>query len=224
MFNKNVYETSVAQKLGYDIYPVAEEERHDIIQTITLGSEKGLDEPDNSAVMLFRDGELGGGNVRSMVEGRSLGVVLSKGHRHQRLLGVGQQSGAKGQVGTAVDLYGVLLAEELDNAKGVLGGELYLEVAVNGGDADKVEALIQFCLDFNREMNIPNCISEYGEGGKKVEAGQGFVSHAEFESKLSEISANALLDACTGSNPRAIGQAQMEKMMTAVYFNEEVYF
>ena len=78
--------------------------------------------------------------------------------------------------------------------------------------------------DFNREMNIPNCISEYGEGGKKVEAGQGFVTQAEFESKLSEISANALQDACTLSNPRAIGQAQMERMMTAVYFNEEVYF
>ena len=90
--------------------------------------------------------------------------------------------------------------------------------------AAKVEALIQFCLDFNREMNIPNCISEYGEGGKKVEAGQGFVTQAEFESKLSEISANALQDACTLSNPRAIGQAQMERMMTAVYFNEEVYF
>ena len=90
--------------------------------------------------------------------------------------------------------------------------------------AAKVEALIQFCLDFNREMNIPNCISEYGEGGKKVEAGQGFVTQAEFESTLSEISANALQDACTLSNPRAIGQAQMERMMTAVYFNEEVYF
>ena len=73
-------------------------------------------------------------------------------------------------------------------------------------------------------MNIPNCISEYGEGGKKVAAGEGFVGVAEFESKLSDIAANALLDACTLSNPREIGQAQMERMLNAVYYNEEIYF
>ena len=90
--------------------------------------------------------------------------------------------------------------------------------------ADKVETLIQFCLDFNREMNIPNCISEYGDGGLKVPAGEGFVSVEEFEKKLSDIAANALLDACTGSNPRAIGQAQMEKMLIASYYDQDVYF
>ena len=90
--------------------------------------------------------------------------------------------------------------------------------------AAKVGKLIDFCLDFNREMNIPNCISEYGEGGKKVPAGEGFVSKEEFEKKLSDIAANALLDACTGSNPRAIGQAQMEKMLIASYYDEDVYF
>lgn len=107
--------------------------------------------------------------------------------------------------------------------------ERYAEIAdaINlGGNtrADKVEALIEFCLDFNREMNIPNCISEYGPGGRKVEAGQGFVTQAEFEKKLSDIAANALLDACTLSNPRAIGQEQMERMLAAAYFDQDVYF
>lgn len=30
------------KKLGYDVYPLAEEERHDIIQTVTLGTAEGL--------------------------------------------------------------------------------------------------------------------------------------------------------------------------------------
>jgi cystathionine beta-lyase family protein involved in aluminum resistance len=38
----NVPLSKLFEKLGYNIYPVAEEERHDIIQTITLGTEEGL--------------------------------------------------------------------------------------------------------------------------------------------------------------------------------------
>ncbi len=37
-----VFAAKLFEKLGYDIYPVAEEERHDIIQTITLGTKEGL--------------------------------------------------------------------------------------------------------------------------------------------------------------------------------------
>ena len=37
-----VFAAKLFEKLGYDIYPVAEEDRHDIIQTVTLGSAEGL--------------------------------------------------------------------------------------------------------------------------------------------------------------------------------------
>ena len=37
-----VFAAKLFEKLGYDIYPVAEEERHDIIQTVTLGTAEGL--------------------------------------------------------------------------------------------------------------------------------------------------------------------------------------
>ncbi len=37
-----VFAAKVFEKLGFDIYPAAEEVRHDIIQTVTLGSEEGL--------------------------------------------------------------------------------------------------------------------------------------------------------------------------------------
>ena len=68
------------------------------------------------------------------------------------------------------------------------------------------------------------CISEYGEGGKKVDTGKGFVTEAEFEEKRAAIAANALLDACTGANPRDIDQAQMEQMLECCYYDKEVLF
>ncbi len=37
-----VFAAKLFEKLGYDIYPTAEEERHDIIQTVTLGTPEGL--------------------------------------------------------------------------------------------------------------------------------------------------------------------------------------
>ena len=37
-----VFAAKLFEDLGYDIYPVAEEPRHDIIQTVTLGSEKAM--------------------------------------------------------------------------------------------------------------------------------------------------------------------------------------
>lgn len=37
-----VFAAKLFEKLGYDIYPVAEVDRHDIIQTVTLGSAEGL--------------------------------------------------------------------------------------------------------------------------------------------------------------------------------------
>jgi alcohol dehydrogenase class IV len=115
------------------------------------------------------------------------------------------------------------------NAGNAVAADRYAEIAdaINLGGitrAEKVDALIQFCLAFNHEMNIPNCISEYGEGGRKVEAGQGIVTQAEFEDKLSSVAANALLDACTASNPRPIDQGLMERLLNAVYFDEEVLF
>jgi alcohol dehydrogenase class IV len=89
---------------------------------------------------------------------------------------------------------------------------------------DKVDSLIDFCERFNYEMSIPMCIQEYGDGGMKVETGAGFVTEAEFESKRSDIAANALLDACTGANPRDIDHDQMERMLDCCYYDKEVLF
>ena len=89
---------------------------------------------------------------------------------------------------------------------------------------DKVDNLIDFCERLNYEMNIPMAINEYGEGGKKVAPGQGFVTEEEFQKKLPDIAANALLDACTGANPRPVDQKQMEAIISACYYDEDILF
>ena len=46
----------------------------------------------------------------------------------------------------------------------------------------------------------------------------------EFKEKIALISELAVGDACTGSNPRAIDPATMERLFTCVYYGTEVDF
>lgn len=89
-------------------------------------------------------------------------------------------------------------------------------------DDEKVDLLIQYLRKMNDDLNIPHCIKNYGADG--LPADEGMVSEEEFLSKLSDIAANALLDACTGSNPRQPSQEEMEKLLKCCYYDTEVDF
>ena len=52
----------------------------------------------------------------------------------------------------------------------------------------------------NDQLDIPQSIQNYGKGG--VKADSSVIDEAEFLQKLPEVAANAIGDACTGSNPR----------------------
>lgn len=83
-----------------------------------------------------------------------------------------------------------------------------------GGASEKsqVNALIAKIEEFNRIMNIPKTLKEFG------------VNEDEFKEKLNDIAANAVGDACTGSNPRSITPEQMAKLFTCTYYGTEVDF
>ena len=83
-----------------------------------------------------------------------------------------------------------------------------------GGTSEKaqVNALIEKIEEFNRAMNIPKTIQEFG------------VKEDEFLEKLDEIAANAVGDACTGSNPRSINPEQMAKLFKCTFYGTEVDF
>lgn len=88
----------------------------------------------------------------------------------------------------------------------------YIEIAKSIGLEPTVEALCAKIVELNNYMGIPNTLKEFG------------VIEEEFKEKIATISANAVDDACTGSNPRPIDPATMEKLFTCIYYGTEVDF
>ena len=79
-------------------------------------------------------------------------------------------------------------------------------------EESQVNALIEKIEEFNRAMDIPKTIQEFG------------VKEDEFLEKLDAIAENAVADACTGSNPRAINPEQMAKLFKCTFYGTEVDF
>ena len=102
---------------------------------------------------------------------------------------------------------------------GVIADEMKLGGA---NDDEKVANLIAFLRDMNDKLNIPQCIKNYGADSYPCE--QGFVPETVFLERLPEIAKNAILDACTGSNPRQPNQEEMEQLLKCCYYDLEVDF
>ena len=89
------------------------------------------------------------------------------------------------------------------------------EIGLVGDTKGLVDALCRKIRDYNKILNIPTCIKEYENG---------MVPEEEFKSKLHDVAALAISDACTGSNPRQPSQEDMEKLLTACYYDLDVDF
>lgn len=106
------------------------------------------------------------------------------------------------------------------NAKNEEAAKRYADIAVFMGlkgetTKELVEALVNELKKMNAELNIPNGIQEY-EGG--------IIDEKEFMDKLSTVAELAIGDACTGSNPRIPTQDEMEKLLKACFYGEDVDF
>ncbi len=113
------------------------------------------------------------------------------------------------------------------NAKDERAAKRYAQIADHlglGGStvAEKVDLLIKELRHMNDELEIPQAIKYYGEGG--VRADKSIIDEKEFLEKLPEVAKNAIGDACTGSNPRIPTQEEMEKLLKACYYDTEVDF
>lgn len=103
------------------------------------------------------------------------------------------------------------------NAKTPEAMARYAEIARAAGlsgntDEELMEALRAKINEFNQNLCIPKTLKEFG------------IQEEEFKEKIAAIAENAVGDACTGSNPRAITPAQMEQLFTAIYYGKEVDF
>ena len=106
------------------------------------------------------------------------------------------------------------------NAKEAAAANRYAEIArfigLSGSTTEElVDALIAHIKGMNKQLDIPSCIRDY-EGG--------IIDEKEFLEKLPKVAELAVGDACTGSNPRKITPAEMEKLLKACYYDEEVDF
>lgn len=97
----------------------------------------------------------------------------------------------------------------------------YMHLGGNSDD-EKVALLIAYLRKMNDDLNIPHCIAHYGKDGLPAE--EGFVSEEVFLARVEDIAANAILDACTGSNPRQPSQEEMVKLLKCCYYDTEVDF
>jgi len=106
------------------------------------------------------------------------------------------------------------------NAKEKEAAERYADIArflhLEGNTTDElVAALISHIQKLNKNLDIPSCIKDY-EGG--------IIDEKEFMDKLPAVAELAVGDACTGSNPRSITPAEMEKLLKCCYYDTEVDF
>ncbi|CAG9361864.1 iron-containing alcohol dehydrogenase [Clostridium perfringens] len=79
-------------------------------------------------------------------------------------------------------------------------------------ERELTDALIDLINKFNKELNIPLSMKEYG------------IEEDDFKANLKFIAHNAVLDPCTGSNPREIDDETMEKLYTCAYYGSDVDF
>ena len=103
------------------------------------------------------------------------------------------------------------------NAKDPVAAKRYAEIARRAGlpgstELSYINSLCEKIDDFNKKLNIPATLQEFG------------VNEDEFKEKLATIAELAVGDACTGSNPRPITPAEMEKLLTCTYYGTEVDF
>ena len=103
------------------------------------------------------------------------------------------------------------------NAKDPVAAKRYAEIARRVGlegasEKALINSLCKKIDDFNVILGIPATLKEFG------------IKEDEFKEKIASIAELAVGDACTGSNPRAIDPATMERLFTCVYYGTEVDF
>ena len=86
----------------------------------------------------------------------------------------------------------------------------------------KIESLVNLIVGLNRDLQIPTCIKECGVNGEVVE--NGFVSEQEFLNRVEGIAENALVDACTLSNPRSVTKQDLIEILKCCYYGKRVDF
>lgn len=106
------------------------------------------------------------------------------------------------------------------NAKDATAAERYADIArfidLTGDTTEElVAALVAEIKKMNASLDIPDAIKDYEDG---------IIDETEFMDKLATVAELAIGDACTGTNPRIPTQEEMEGLLKACYYGEDVTF
>ena len=144
-----------------------------------------------------------------------LGIVHSMAHKTGAAFHEGAMANQHLPHGCANAIYLPFVIKY--NAHNVEASKRYADIARMlglSGNSDKAltESLCKLIDDMNTDMGIPHTLKEFG------------VDEKEFLEKVSDIAENAVADACTGSNPRAITPEVMAQLLTCTYYGTQVDF
>lgn len=138
-----------------------------------------------------------------------LGIVHSMAHKTGAVFSTGHITHG---LANAMYLPYVIKYNAKDDATAVRYAEIANAIGITGTVSECVQGLCDKIVDMNNKMEIPNTLKDFG------------IVEDEFKEKIATIAKNAVGDACTGSNPRTIDPATMEKLFTCIYYGREVDF
>ena len=138
-----------------------------------------------------------------------LGIVHSMAHKTGAAFSTGHITHG---LANAMYLPYVIQYNAKDEATAVRYAEIAQSIGITGTTKECVDGLCAKIVKMNNYLQIPNTLKEFG------------IVEEEFKEKIAMISANAVGDACTGSNPRAIDPETMEKLFTCIYYGDAVTF
>lgn len=91
-------------------------------------------------------------------------------------------------------------------------GQIGKSIGLEGSDQEITNKLIEKIRELNGKFDIKLNLRDFG------------IIEEEFKEKIATIAENAVADACTGSNPRSIDPATMEKLFNYVYEGKDIDF
>lgn len=92
-------------------------------------------------------------------------------------------------------------------------GDIGRFLGMKGTDEEIVEQLCDKITEYNKKLNIPHDLKEFG------------INEEEFNEKVGDIAKNAMTDACTAANPREMTTELFEKILHNIYYGiDEIDF
>lgn len=134
-----------------------------------------------------------------------LGIVHSMAHKTGKVFNIAH--------GCANAIYLPYVIEFNRKTAGKVYADIAKRLNLSGNTEDElVDSLVSMIKDFNKQLNIPSTLKEFG------------LSEEVFKNNLDEVAETSVGDPCTGTNPREISVDEMKRLFTCTFYGDQVNF